>query len=283
MARKAATIVDAQLEDGKMTPRPAKKTLRGLITKRWKKIRMLAMSLGIFKPGSRVKLQLTPVRGKRKTVEGVDVARRDMYANTMHNAIYDGDVSTIAAMLEQHDLDPDIVDSTDESNYTMLLTCVSIAEEDNNEESISMARLLLEKGANVNHVAEDGSTTTLLAAYQNNVEMLEMLIECAGDKIDHSHTIQNGATALYLACQDGYLEVRAGHVATAQQLSMSRPKSYSCRWVQRWLNYFFRWKSAASCCGRKRTLDAARYSSVYTSATRSWCRYVWCGWRHFVS
>ena len=44
----------------------------------------------------------------------------------MHAAVYDFDVGAITTMLEDHSISPDVMEPGDETNYTMLLTAVSI-------------------------------------------------------------------------------------------------------------------------------------------------------------
>lgn len=185
---------------------------RAKLINRWRKLKSLAWSIaGLKKNAStRVPLELSPGRGKKKVLQDAnngDVARNDLVISQLHNAVYDFDFDTIQDMLEHNEISPDLIESDDDTKYTLLLTCVSIAADDSDGNALDIARLLIERGADVNHVAADGSSPLILAAYQNDLPMIELLLELAQSRLHFAQTIQDGATALYLACQDGNAEV----------------------------------------------------------------------------
>ena len=192
---------------------------RAKLISRWRKLKSLAWSIAGLKKNvaARVPLELSPGKGKRKLLQDAngDVARNDLVVAQLHNAVYDFDLDAIQDMLEHNEISPDLIESDDDTKYTLLLTCVSIAADNSDGSALDIARLLIERGADVNHVAADGSSPLLLAAYQNDLPMIELLLELAQNRLHFAQTIQDGASALYLACQDGNAQVRANPIRDA--------------------------------------------------------------------
>ena len=68
----------------------------------------------------------------------------------------------------------------------------------------SVARLLLEAGANNNLAKNDGMTALMLASTNVNLEVVRLLLESGADK---DLAKNDGWTALMLASTNGHLEV----------------------------------------------------------------------------
>lgn len=72
-------------------------------------------------------------------------------------------------------------------------------------ESIEMVRGLAKLGANVNECMDNGATALHYAAQNGELEMVKLLVEELGAKVDVK--TKEGATPLYFACVNGFLEV----------------------------------------------------------------------------
>ena len=91
-------------------------------------------------------------------------------------------------------LDPD---ETDANGSSALRMAASSGHE-------SVARLLLEAGANKDLATNDGSTALMLASENGHLEVVRLLLESGADK-DLANVV--GDTALMLASENGHLEV----------------------------------------------------------------------------
>ena len=70
----------------------------------------------------------------------------------LQDAVYDFDPAALKNLLTQSEVPIDVMESTDDTQYTLLLTAISISDEGNEEDALAIAKLLVERGANVNHV-----------------------------------------------------------------------------------------------------------------------------------
>ena len=125
------------------------------------------------------------------------------------------------------------VDAADTVGVTPLIAAAAV---DNGE----VARLLIERGANVNAVARIGQSATPLigAAYQGNVPLMRLLLDARADvkaiSADRAGTVKNGAvafgnvTALHMAVSSGDADavdvmLRAGANVDAQDVRGMTP------------------------------------------------------------
>ena len=66
---------------------------------------------------------------------------------------------------------------------------------------------LVKLKADVNYKDEDGSSALILAAYSNRPELVEALTTHVGDDLRVDPSAHNNTSALYLAAQEGYVDV----------------------------------------------------------------------------
>ena len=66
---------------------------------------------------------------------------------------------------------------------------------------------LVKLKADVNYKDEDGSSALILAAYSNRPELVEALATHVGDDLKVDPSAHNNTSALYLAAQEGYVDV----------------------------------------------------------------------------
>src|SRR5699024_6801199 len=72
---------------------------------------------------------------------------------------------------------------------------------------IEVVRLLIESGANVNHVSStQGATAALVAAQQGHLETLSLLVDFGGEKLLHKKDIY-GRDAREVAINGGHTEI----------------------------------------------------------------------------
>jgi len=114
-------------------------------------------------------------------------------ASEIHQAAAEGSLEKVDSLLK---LDPDLLQTTDESAYTPLHRAAY-----NNHPEI--VRLLLDRGAEVNAVSGSGSTPLHGAAYGGYTETAELLLT-AGAEIDPAN--RYGFTPLLSACAAGRFE-----------------------------------------------------------------------------
>ncbi len=107
-------------------------------------------------------------------------------------AVKQGDVEEVAQAIETVP-----VDTKPDGNMTLLMVAARYGKED-------IARLLIQKGADVNAVDKAGSTSLIKAALRGSRPIVEMLIDAGADVNKGS---SGGFTPLMAACGKGYSEV----------------------------------------------------------------------------
>ena len=110
-------------------------------------------------------------------------------------AAEDNDVDTIEGLIELGTK----VNCRNEDQYTPLMMASCFGSSD-------AVKCLLDHGGSklVNAVANDGSMALILAGYGGHADCCKMLLEYSKDpKPDETGTLPNGATALYMATQEG--------------------------------------------------------------------------------
>lgn len=93
------------------------------------------------------------------------------------------------------------IDNTREKGPTSGYTPLMAATRNN---QIKLVRFLLDHGANINHIAEDGNTPLMIAADEGNLKMVELFIE-HGAKTEFSNN--DGKTALDIAKAKSYSQL----------------------------------------------------------------------------
>jgi hypothetical protein len=122
---------------------------------------LLSFTLSKFKaPIKKLNLNLSPISQKKK-IDANEI-ENELVPTAIHNAVFDFDLNKIEAMLDQHGLSADIVDDDDDSNYTLLLSCISLADAETEDNALQIVSCLLNRGADVNHIGNDGSTPLIL-------------------------------------------------------------------------------------------------------------------------
>ena len=116
--------------------------------------------------------------------------------NDLHHAAYRGSVEATLAVLSRRSID---INEGDPDGFTPLM----FAAQDGYS---PVARILLERGANVSIAADGGTTALHLSAQDGHLAATADLIE-AGADLDASGV--EGATPLHLACQYGHSKVVA--------------------------------------------------------------------------
>ena len=123
---------------------------------------------------------------------GVDVnARRKDGWTSLHRAAFNGRVEVVQVLLD-HGANPKLETKGGET----ALHIVSRGEFDSQEQGVSTARLLLERGVDANARRKDSWTSLHLAAFKGRVEVVQVLL-------DHGANVkleaEDGETALHLA------------------------------------------------------------------------------------
>ena len=111
-------------------------------------------------------------------------------------AAEDNDVDSIIDLLDRGTP----VDCVTDDGYTPLqLAC--------NFGAAEAAEVLLDRGADINHTANDKTTPLLLSAYAGHGEVLDVLLnDKHGQSLNLEAELENGATALYMAAQEGFAD-----------------------------------------------------------------------------
>ena len=67
-------------------------------------------------------------------------------------------------------------------------------------------RVLCDHNADPNLTTLDGTTALIFAVSQNNVDSVRLFTTVLGDTLDQTATANQNVTALYLACQENFVE-----------------------------------------------------------------------------
>ena len=135
--------------------------------------------------------------------------------NDLHLAARDGSIERTIALLSRGSLDID--QRTPEEGYTPLMVAAM------NRKS-SIARILLNKGADVSVVDEDGSTALHQASNAGHVEVVTALVKAGADI---EATTSSGLTPIHLAAGFGHLEVVKELVKAGAALQEMDSSGYS--------------------------------------------------------
>jgi ankyrin repeat protein len=141
---------------------------------------------------------------------GVDVnARQKDSCTSLHWAAFKGRLELTQVLLE-HGASASIATNEGET----ALHIVSRGEYDSQEQGVSTARLLLERGVDVNTQRKDGWTSLHRAAFKGRVELTQVLLEHGANA---SIETKGGETALHIVSRGEYDSQEQG-VSTAQLL-----------------------------------------------------------------
>ena len=111
-------------------------------------------------------------------------------------AAEDNDVDSIIDLLDRGTP----VDCVTDDGYTPLqLAC--------NFGAAEAAEVLLDRGADINHSSKDMTTPLILCAYTGHGEVLDVLLnDKHGQSLNLEAELENGASALYMAAQEGFVD-----------------------------------------------------------------------------
>ena len=121
------------------------------------------------------------------------------------DAVNEGDLATAINLIVKCGTD---IDSTAEDGYTALMRGSIYGE-------VKCVEALIKLKANLNHVADDGCTALIIAAYQNNSNITKALCQFGQKDLNIAQPmVGNNANALYLAAQEGHVEILKEILAT---------------------------------------------------------------------
>lgn len=126
----------------------------------------------------------------------------DTEAETIHNAVKDGDLDSIKALA---DSDREVLNKQDESGKTPLHLAIEMDHTD-------IARYLIEQGANTNLTDHDNETPLHYSASAGNLEIGRLLLEKGTTSLNDSNAVKHGGfvgnwTPLHLACLNSHPEM----------------------------------------------------------------------------
>merc|ERR1719498_103375 len=134
-------------------------------------------------------------------------SRKKTVRNALNLAKIGPDEGALLIAAEENDVDKilDLLDAgtpvdckTDDGYTPLLLAC--------NFGAAEAAQCLLEHGANINHQANDKTNPLILAAYAGHPEVIDVLFNPANPvSVDKEMQLDNGATAMYMAAQEGHV------------------------------------------------------------------------------
>ena len=132
---------------------------------------------------------------------GADLDVRGKYGrNPLHAAAYSGNLEVVRILI---DYDPAYVNVRSESRSTPLHWALR-GHDFKDGSVISVLRLLLEQGADINAQNQDGRTPLHMASFDRALEVVRLLLEHGADvEVKNKY----GRTPLHLASFDGALEV----------------------------------------------------------------------------
>jgi ankyrin repeat protein len=104
-----------------------------------------------------------------------------------------GDIAAVRLLLNRNDVN---VDHQDNDGWTALLWA-------SKENSIDVARLLIDRGANIEHQDNSGWTALILASRENSIDVARLLID-RGAYVDHPNNFEE--TALFFASEKNSID-----------------------------------------------------------------------------
>ena len=120
-------------------------------------------------------------------------------------AVNDGDLATAINLIIKNGTD---IDTTAEDGYTVLMRGSIYGQ-------VQCVEALIKLKANLNHVAEDGTTALIIAAYQNDPNVTRALCQFGKEDLNIAQPmLGNNANALYLAAQEGHVGILKEILAT---------------------------------------------------------------------
>ncbi len=128
--------------------------------------------------------------------------------NGLHFAAYNGCIQRAVALLGRGSLD---INQRTPGGYTALLICAR-------EGHPVIARILLNKGADMSITDDEGFTALLTSAYRGHLAVTTLLVE-AGSALEA--TTPSGHTCLHLAAQEGHIEVTTALMKAGSNLQVT--------------------------------------------------------------
>jgi len=112
----------------------------------------------------------------------------------INNDLSESDLSEIKSLLEEG---ADIETTAGSNQINLLYLASGLGH-------LSIVKLILDKGAQVDKPIKDGTTPLLIASYQGHSEIVRRLLE-KGAQVDKARN--NDTTPLYIACEQGHIEI----------------------------------------------------------------------------